>query len=154
MIVYRGTPKPEIFPAHRAYLCVFFTPSFDLAVDFASGPYAEWYAGYIQMYELPEQNLLDWNSLDARILSMAFLRDLGEEPSDTNRVQLFWEPPMEWIGFLERRGYTGMTGAGHQSEGGELCVFRPQGVKLMKRWRSIPGKRPQPVPIKEKAPKS
>lgn len=140
MIVYRGTPKPERLPHHRAYRCVFFTRSFDLAVEFASGSYAEGDAGYVQMYELPEQRLLDWNSLDGRILTTNFLRDLGEAPSDENRVVLFWDPPVEWVEFLESEGYTGMTGAGHQAEGGEVCIFRPRGARLVKRWVSVHGK--------------
>ena len=131
MIVYRGTPRPESKPKHRAYTIIHFTKAFDLAKDFAAGQYSEGSKGFVQMYEIPPQNLLDRSSEAASNLAEAYL---GESPTDDDINGLFWDPPKDWVKGLVQRGYTGMTGAGHQAEGGEISLFSAKGVKLKKRW--------------------
>jgi hypothetical protein len=37
MQLYRGTPEPENRPVKREFPCVFFSPGFDYAAEYAAG---------------------------------------------------------------------------------------------------------------------
>lgn len=142
MILYRGTPVPEKRPRKRVYLIIHFAPTFALAQDFASGQYSVEGEGFIQEYELPPQELLHRDSQEAVNLATQYL---GHRPSTEELDVLFWDPPKDWIDGLDELGITGMTGAGHQDEGGEVSIWDTRGIKLLRRWASAEGKRPVEV---------
>jgi hypothetical protein len=142
VIVYRGTPVPEKRPKKRAYRIIHFAPTFALAKDFASGQYSGEGRGFIQEYELPPQELLRRDTAEAVGLAVKYL---GHRPTEEEIDTLFWDPPQDWIDGLDEIGFTGMTGAGHRDEGGEVSIWNTRGIKLLRRWASAEGRAPVEV---------
>lgn len=103
MILYRGTWSPEKKPAPRAYACVFFTPNFDYAVDFAAWEQSghDRGFGYVQAYRLPKQTLLDRHTKLAVDLAMEYSPG---EIADSWHLELFWTRQETGLTSLLTRG--------------------------------------------------
>lgn len=127
MILYRGTWSPEERAAPREYPCVYFTPDFSDAVNYAAGEKSGHNRGegYVQRYRLPKQKILDRQTKEARDLALEF--EPGEFFEDWH-LMLFWDPPGKWIDFVEKRGYTGMK------TGWDICIFNADKAVLTGRW--------------------
>lgn len=126
MKLYRGTPEPESQPRKREHPCVFFSPDWDYAATYAAGEVTGWnrgMTGWVQLYDVGPQNLLDYQDDRAWELSTEWTGD------DEVSMDLFRFPDFEWIGFLEEHGYTGTT------NGEDICIFDFEKAKLLKWWK-------------------
>jgi len=126
MLLYRGTPEPECEPRPRDFPCIYFTPSFAVARDYAAGPAPGW----IQEYRVRTVALLDFSSQEAKVLGRVFAEDPNLGGNDLNDVLwgLFLYPTEDWVQFLQGNGYRGTKTSI------EWCIWNPELI-LTKQWR-------------------
>lgn len=141
MILYRGTPVPEEALRPREYACVFFSPKFDYAADYALGKQHPHgfernvrETGFVQEYRFQKQKLLDMAHRRTHDLMQEFTGVRVPRPPKGQMysiaAKLFWNPIPEWIGILSSHGYTGVSVAGE-----DVCIFDVSKAELIARWR-------------------
>lgn len=131
MLLYRGTSEPQEVPLSQKYECVFFSPDFTYAADYAVGERGYQYIdhGFVQQYRLPKQHLLDIGVREAFDLVKEFTGKRPRKWNDEAMLMLFWEPPPEWVDLVKDRGYSGT------SMGFNWCIFDVSEVNLVAQWK-------------------
>lgn len=131
MLLYRGTPVPQMAPVSSEHECVFFSPDYDYAVEYAVGERSEGKSdyGFVQKYRLPKQRLLDIGARKAFDLVKELTGERPKKWSDPMMLSLFWDPGPEWIDRVAAAGYTGT------SMGYNLCIFDVSKAKLVAQWK-------------------
>lgn len=118
MILYRGTPKPEIKLKKREFHAIYFAKS---------KRQAEFYGKFVQAYEVPRLRVIGYRSRAWDRLSSDFL---GEPLRPRDHKNFFLFPIRQWIEWLWERGYDAMGDRGY------IAVFDPRQIKLIGRWGS------------------
>lgn len=143
-IVYRGTVLPERRPKLREHECVFTTPDFDTATEYAKAQITgKVRSAYVQEYELPEDlKILDLNTdpLVPEILA-AYLERTSNSEEEYNRDLFFAaeHSSQKFVDLMKTVGYDGFY-VERAGPGGELwddevlCVFNPLHLKFVGRF--------------------
>lgn len=123
---FRGTPAPERKPEARKFDVVFFASTYEGAEEYAIGDFGG-DVGYVQRYELPQQNLIDGFSKELERLAQAYV-DSGKSHTD-DLQELQKDPPKGFVKGLQELGYTGIWFTDI------FCLFGDPHAKLKKRWK-------------------
>lgn len=124
---FRGTPEPESKPQPRTFNVTFFATTYEGAEEYAIGDFSKGSKGYIQQYELPEQNLIPEDSPDLEQLAKSFIESGHSHTGDTEDLKL--DPPPEFVRGLQELGYTGIWFRD------SFIIFGNPRAKLRKRWK-------------------
>lgn len=142
-IVYRGTKLPEKRPKLREHECVFTTPDFELATQYAQAQITERVkVAYVQEYELPEDlKIIDLNT-DSRvpgILAVFLNREPGES-SDRDLNIAIEQSSSGFVDLMKDLGYDGYFAARNDGlfEDKIMCVFDPENLKFIGRFTVKP----------------
>ena len=126
MIGFRGTPEPEKKPEARQFDVVFFASTYEGAEEYAIGDFGG-EVGYVQQYEIPQQNLIDGSSPELERLAKAYVASGKSHTDDLEEIQR--DPPKGFVEGLQELGYTGIWYTDI------FCLFGHTRAKLKKRWK-------------------
>lgn len=140
-IVYRGTKAPERHPKLREHECVFTTPDFELATQYAQAQITEkTRVSYVQEYELSEGlKILDLNTDDRvpGILAVLLNRAPSSGEDYVRELNFAVERSSSgFVGLMKALGYDGYYVERNDGlfEDKILCLFDPSNLKFVGRF--------------------